>query len=270
MAESNSLLSAISLDNYQIGDGTVSLKIIDLERKVNINTANATTIQQALKLMGVDANDISVVSDSILDWIDPDDLPRVFPARRAIIIKVSPCLTTPKTRRLTTCPNCCSSKASTAGNLLGRQRDESPARGVSTQTRLWHCARSSARLSVRTGGDFHAVFFRKNQHQHRRRERPANDSWRGCRHGRQHHQTARRSRWRGRHGRRHAVPERQSTRHAGLNRHSTRNFGNLCTVRSSTFEVHVTAQIGDYKREYVAILSRNSGTDIQVLSFYWK
>ena len=44
----------------------------------------------------------------------------------------------------------------------------------------------------------------------------------------------------------------------------------LCTVRSLTFEVHVTAQLGDCKREYVAILARNSGTVIQVVSFYWK
>jgi len=45
---------------------------------------------------------------------------------------------------------------------------------------------------------------------------------------------------------------------------------NLCTVRSSTFEVHVTARIGDYHRDYVAILYRNSPTDIQILSFYWE
>jgi hypothetical protein len=44
----------------------------------------------------------------------------------------------------------------------------------------------------------------------------------------------------------------------------------VCTVRSATFEVHVFAQFSQYKREYVAILARNSGTDIQVLSFYWK
>ncbi len=77
LAESNSVLSSVSLDNYPVGDGTVSIKIIDLERKVNINTANATTIQQALTLMGVDASDISVVSDSILDWIGPAGPPRV-------------------------------------------------------------------------------------------------------------------------------------------------------------------------------------------------
>ena len=77
LAESNSVLSSVSLDNYPVGDGTVSIKIIDLERKVNINTANAMTIQQALTLMGVDASDISVVSDSILDWIGPAGPPRV-------------------------------------------------------------------------------------------------------------------------------------------------------------------------------------------------
>ena len=44
----------------------------------------------------------------------------------------------------------------------------------------------------------------------------------------------------------------------------------FCDVRSYTYEVHVTAQIGQYKREYVAILARLSGTDVQVFSFYWK
>jgi general secretion pathway protein K len=43
-----------------------------------------------------------------------------------------------------------------------------------------------------------------------------------------------------------------------------------CDTRSSTFEVHVTAQLGDDKREYVAILARTSGTALQVVSFYWK
>jgi type II secretory pathway component PulK len=43
-----------------------------------------------------------------------------------------------------------------------------------------------------------------------------------------------------------------------------------CDTRSFTYEVHATAQIGGFKREYVAILARTSGMDIQVLSFYWK
>jgi hypothetical protein len=57
---------------------------------------------------------------------------------------------------------------------------------------------------------------------------------------------------------------------AGLAQQLASQAAAVCTVRSFTFEVHVTAQISDYKREYIAILARNSGTDIQVLSFYWK
>ena len=57
---------------------------------------------------------------------------------------------------------------------------------------------------------------------------------------------------------------------AELNPQLVSQLSQICTVRSSTFEVHVTARVGDSKREYIAILFRNSGTDIQVLSFYWK
>jgi type II secretory pathway component PulK len=45
---------------------------------------------------------------------------------------------------------------------------------------------------------------------------------------------------------------------------------NVCTVRSSTFEVQVDAQIAGYKRRFTAILGRASPQDIQVLAFYWK
>jgi hypothetical protein len=57
---------------------------------------------------------------------------------------------------------------------------------------------------------------------------------------------------------------------ADLNPQLVAQLGRICTVRSATFEVHVTARIGDYHREYIAILYRNAPTDIEVLSFYWK
>ena len=44
----------------------------------------------------------------------------------------------------------------------------------------------------------------------------------------------------------------------------------LCDVRSHTFQVTVDARIGDYQRQFIAILGRNSATDVQILSFYWK
>jgi DNA uptake protein ComE-like DNA-binding protein len=74
--ETNGPLAGESLDNFAIGKGTVSLTLSEQEAKININTADAPLLQQALTAMGADANDISVVSDSILDWIDPDDATR--------------------------------------------------------------------------------------------------------------------------------------------------------------------------------------------------
>jgi len=74
--ETNGALAGESLDNFQIGEGMVSLTMDEEESKININTAPAPLLQQVLTTQGADANDISVVSDSILDWIDPDDSTR--------------------------------------------------------------------------------------------------------------------------------------------------------------------------------------------------
>jgi len=40
-------------------------------------------------------------------------------------------------------------------------------------------------------------------------------------------------------------------------------------VRSSTFEVHVDAQVAGYHRHFVGVLGRNNPRDVQILSFYW-
>ena len=74
--ETNGPLAGESLDNFQIADGSVSLTLTELEAKININAADGPLIQQTLTAMNADANDISVVSDSILDWIDQDDATR--------------------------------------------------------------------------------------------------------------------------------------------------------------------------------------------------
>jgi hypothetical protein len=57
---------------FQLGDGTVLVKIVDLERKMNINLADPTILQQAFKLMGVDAAQAPIISDSLNDWRDRD------------------------------------------------------------------------------------------------------------------------------------------------------------------------------------------------------
>jgi len=57
---------------------------------------------------------------------------------------------------------------------------------------------------------------------------------------------------------------------AGLSRQLVQQLSRFCDVRSRTFEVEINAEIGSYKRQFFAILGRNSNRDVQVLSFYWR
>ncbi len=69
----NEVLMNISLENVQVGRGTFSLKIIDLERKININLADQAILTRALTVMGVDFSMQTPIVNSILDWRDTDD-----------------------------------------------------------------------------------------------------------------------------------------------------------------------------------------------------
>jgi general secretion pathway protein K len=60
-----------------IGHGYFTWKMTDMERKFNINVANEAILQQALLLTGVDPSEMTPIINSILDWIDPDDNPRI-------------------------------------------------------------------------------------------------------------------------------------------------------------------------------------------------
>ncbi len=269
LAESNSVLSSVSLDNYPVGDGTVSIKIIDLERKVNINTANSQMILQALTLMGVDANDISVVSDSILDWINPAGPPRVagaesdyyqglavpYYAKNAPIDDLSELLLVKGvTPEMYWGSNATNHTPSVFQHKLGLgtapgQAPDYPFGLVEIFTPF-----SSGKININTA-DANVLQMI-----------PGVDNV-----------TAEniikiRSGPDGVDGTEDDIPFQNvgQLAAAGLNQQLASQAAAVCTVRSVTFEVHVTAQIGNYKREYVAILARNSGTDIQILSFYWK
>lgn len=66
-------VSAVTLQDVQLGSGTISVKITDLERKFNINMADQTVLQQALTIIGVDASLTPEITDAILDWVDKDE-----------------------------------------------------------------------------------------------------------------------------------------------------------------------------------------------------
>jgi len=86
----NDLLADITLENNQLGRGRFSVKIIDLERRVNINFANEEILKQALRLMGLDSFDASTVVDSIQDWRDKSLNARVNGAKSEYYLNLSP------------------------------------------------------------------------------------------------------------------------------------------------------------------------------------
>jgi general secretion pathway protein K len=63
---------------------------------------------------------------------------------------------------------------------------------------------------------------------------------------------------------------REALLYAGFSNQAADQNARFLSVRSRTFEVTVDAELGGYKRQFVAILGRNSPRDIQVLTFYAK
>jgi general secretion pathway protein K len=71
--ETNGPLGDVSLKDFHIGDGVFSLKITDLERKINVNIADQATLDQVMRVIGADATQSGIIVDSIRDWVDRDD-----------------------------------------------------------------------------------------------------------------------------------------------------------------------------------------------------
>jgi general secretion pathway protein K len=265
--ETNGSLAGLSLNSYQVGDGTISIKIIDLERKANINTATPLEIQQVLTLMGVDANDISVVSDSIQDWIGPDAPPRVagaesdyyqglnppYYAKNAPIDDLSELLLvrgiTPEMYWGGSSTN---HATATFQHKLGLgtapgQIPNYPFGLVDVFTPI-----STGRINLNTANAnvlqmIPGVDAVTAENIIKLRAGPD-----------------------GVDGTEDDTPILDA---AGAIQSAGGNpsvAGGLVTTRSSTFEVHVTAQVGTQTREYIAILLRNSSADVRVVSFYWK
>jgi general secretion pathway protein K len=269
LGTSNSVLCGLSLNDYRVGDGMVSVKIIDLDRKVNINTASRDVIVQALTLMGVDANDISVVADSILDWIDPNDvalvagaesdyyqgLPVPYYAKNAPIDDLSELLlvkgVTPEMYWGGSATN---HTLSVFQHKLGLGTAPGQIPDYPFGLKDIFTPVSSGRININTADAnvlqiIHGVDAATAETIIKQRAGPD-----------------------GVEGTEDDQPYRSVSQLAGVfpNPQSASQLNSLCTTRSSVFEVHVNAQIGDYHREYVALLWRGSGTDIRVLSFYWQ
>ena len=69
----NELELGLTTTNVNLGRGSFTWHIEDLERKININLADQAILTRALTVMGVDFSAQTPIVNSILDWKDTDD-----------------------------------------------------------------------------------------------------------------------------------------------------------------------------------------------------
>jgi len=81
----------LEMTNVKLGNGTFSIKITDMERKLNINSAPEPLLRFILEMHGgVDAIDVDVYIDSLRDWMDPDENAGLNGAESDVYLSESP------------------------------------------------------------------------------------------------------------------------------------------------------------------------------------
>jgi general secretion pathway protein K len=267
MAISNSPLANISLDNYQIGNGVVTVKIKDLDRKFNINVADEQVLQQAMTLVGVDAGDIPSISSAILDWIDPDDnthlngaesdyyqsLDPPYFAKNRAMDDLSELL---RVRGVT--PAMYWGTASTNNNAAYQKVDR---HGRPIQEPVYtvglsqiFTAISGGRININTASALTLQTI------------PLIDANAAAR------IVEMRSGPDGVDGTEDDIPFRNVGEliNAIPSNQAVQQLSRFCDVRSRAFEVQVQATIGGSTQTFHAIIGRNSPRSVQILTFYWK
>lgn len=93
-ATTNELLIDISLDNNPLGPGEFSIRMVDMESKFNLSAIRderySIILQRALEMMGVDATEVTTITESYLDWVDPDNNKRINGAESDFYARLNP------------------------------------------------------------------------------------------------------------------------------------------------------------------------------------
>jgi general secretion pathway protein K len=252
----------------QLGRGSFTWKIVDLERRANINIANQMLIEQALTLMGADPGDMTPVVSSILDWIDPDDNIHPQGAETPYYQGLEPPYMA-KNGPIDDLSELLLIKGITQELYWGDSATNHPAgvflpkdnrMGLRGAARMFNSGLvdlftplSAGRINVNTasadvlqlipGVDAIIAAAIVNA-------REGEDDGSGLVGPYRSVDQVRR------------VPE--------VTMEAARMIAQFCDVRSRTFEVQIDAQIGSYKRQFLAVLGCANPRDIQILSFYWK
>jgi len=266
---SNSPIADIRLPwTIPLGNGEVTIQpMIDQERKANINVANERMLEQALVLMGVDAGEYPVIVNSILDWVDPDDADRPqgaesdyymagawpYPAKNGPIDDMSELQLvqgmTPDLYWGPKAENYVPSRLQNDSNQrLGFNADVPtyPVGFVDLFTPI-----SAGRININTASEV-VLQLLPGVDEHAASEiirlRNGYDAGFGVEEG---------------------VPFNNPGEiiNAGLNPALVQQIIPYCDVRSATFEVPITAKIGNYTRKFRAVLVRVNMRDVRVVSF---
>jgi hypothetical protein len=263
LGNSNSPLAEVSLENNQLGAGTFSIKITDLERKFNVNLADEAVLQQALILIGVDAGELPTIVSSILDWIDRDDdthiggtesdyyegLTPPYYAKNGPIDDLSELLlvhgVTPEIYWGSGLANHTPAAFQVQYNPFSRS--EMPFYSIGLVDIFTPI--SNGRININTVPETTLQLIPMIDPTVAANIVQLREDWPAGLHG---------------------LSIGDLLVNAGLSHEAARQFLRFFVMRSSTFEVQVDAEISGYKRQFIAILGRNNQRDVQVLSFYWK
>ena len=260
-----------------LGNGSFTWKIVDLERKFNINVVadprnqqqSQQILQQALTVVGVDAGESAPIVSSIIDWIDPDDaitpegaeteyyqtLPRPYEAKNGPIDDISELLFVKGISQ-----DMYWGSSSTNHPISALQHEQNRFGGPLTPPNYpvglvdLFTPVSDGKVNINTASAevFQLLGLDNNVAEAIVAGRQGEDDGTGL-----------------------TGPYRNlgelSIKVPVLPRGGLPpQIANWCDVRSKTYQVTVEAQIGSYRREFIAILARNTPKDIQVLNFYWK
>jgi general secretion pathway protein K len=259
---------------FQLGRGSFTWKITDLESKFNINSTASPggeqILQQGLLVMGVDAGDMGPIVSSIQDWIDDNDqtrmqgaenefyhtLPSPYEAKNGPIDDLSELLLVKEITPEIYWGNASTNRQSAALRQLHNKfakPDETPSYACGLVDLFTPI--SSGRININTASSEVLQLIPGI-------DPPTADAIVAGRQGEDDG-----SGMLGPYPTVDAVRRLPEVNPFVIN--ALRQYG---ATRSTAFQVTVDAKIGSYTRQFVAILGRSPGNprDVQILNFYWK
>jgi general secretion pathway protein K len=261
---------------FPLGSGTVTWKIVDLERKFNINAIEPILQQvlpQAFTVIGDSPGDSTVIVNSILDWIDPDDQPHVegaeteyyqsleppYAAKNGPLDDISELLLikgmTPEIYYGVSATNYQPSYYSQQRNRFGQQAAALPTATVGMADLF--TTLSDGKININTASAEVLQLL------------PGVDPMiaEAIVNGRAGEADITAP---GMVGPYRSVGDLQRLTELPRGGPLINTLNQFCDTRSRTFQVQVDADVGGYKRTFFAVLGRNNQRDVQILSFYWK